>query len=129
MDCFLDFVRGLLNPDPEERWSASEAMKHPFITREQYKKPFNPRERSGVQSDADSEVSSSSTMRKSEQSDKAGGDKGGGQRNKLNFSEGAITGAINSDLLTTAQVDIKSGSFRPPILSVPDDYFKGFKFG
>lgn len=30
-ESFLDLLRGMLNIDPEERWSASEAIAHPFL--------------------------------------------------------------------------------------------------
>ena len=30
----ISFILGLLNPDPEERWTAEKALQHPFITSE-----------------------------------------------------------------------------------------------
>lgn len=41
-ECFLDFVRGLLQIDPELRWSPREALDHPFITRKEYLGPYVP---------------------------------------------------------------------------------------
>jgi dual specificity protein kinase YAK1 len=37
---FVDFVEGLLNLDPIQRWSPQQAAKHPFITGEKFTAPF-----------------------------------------------------------------------------------------
>ncbi|KAI9758861.1 MAG: Translation initiation factor 3 subunit c [Chaenotheca gracillima] len=39
---FIDFVRGLLNINPLERWSPQQAKLHPFITQSKYTGPFVP---------------------------------------------------------------------------------------
>lgn len=39
---FIDFVRGLLNVNPLERWSPQQAKLHPFITQQKYNGPFVP---------------------------------------------------------------------------------------
>lgn len=39
---FIDFVRGLLNINPLERWSPQQAKLHPFITQEKFTGPFVP---------------------------------------------------------------------------------------
>ncbi|KAK0565100.1 dual specificity protein kinase yak1 [Tilletia horrida] len=39
---FIDFVTGLLNMDPHERWTPQQAKLHPFITGEKLTKPFKP---------------------------------------------------------------------------------------
>lgn len=39
---FIDFVRGLLNINPLERWSPQQAKLHPFITQQKYTGPFVP---------------------------------------------------------------------------------------
>ena len=39
---FTDFVRGLLNINPLERWSPQQAKLHPFITQQKYTQPFVP---------------------------------------------------------------------------------------
>lgn len=39
---FIDFVRGLLNINPLERWSPHQAKLHPFITQQKYTGPFMP---------------------------------------------------------------------------------------
>lgn len=39
---FMDFVRGLLNINPLERWSPQQAKLHPFITQQKYTGPFVP---------------------------------------------------------------------------------------
>lgn len=40
---FVDFVEGLLNLDPIQRWSPQQAAKHPFITGEKFTGPFQVR--------------------------------------------------------------------------------------
>lgn len=42
LKCFIDFCSGLLRHDPNKRWTAAQALKHPFITHEQYTKPYVP---------------------------------------------------------------------------------------
>jgi dual specificity protein kinase YAK1 len=39
---FVDFVRGLLNINPLERWSPQQAKLHPFITQQKFTQPFIP---------------------------------------------------------------------------------------
>lgn len=39
---FIDFVRGLLNINPLERWSPQQAKLHPFITQAKFTGPFVP---------------------------------------------------------------------------------------
>ncbi|KZF22722.1 kinase-like protein [Xylona heveae TC161] len=39
---FTDFVRGLLNINPLERWTPQQAKLHPFITQQKYTGPFIP---------------------------------------------------------------------------------------
>ncbi|KAI8971757.1 kinase-like domain-containing protein [Mycotypha africana] len=39
---FIDFLQGLLNLNPIERWSPQQAKKHPFITGEEFIAPFQP---------------------------------------------------------------------------------------
>ena len=39
---FVDFVRGLLNINPLERWSPQQAKSHPFITQAKFTGPFVP---------------------------------------------------------------------------------------
>eukprot|EP00158_Paraphelidium_tribonemae_P007829 Partr_v1_DN28372_c0_g1_i2_m78822 putative dual-specificity tyrosine-(Y)-phosphorylation regulated kinase len=41
-ECFLDFIGGLLNLNPLERWSPYQARLHPFITGTDYTGPFMP---------------------------------------------------------------------------------------
>jgi serine/threonine protein kinase len=40
--CFADFVAGLLNLNPLERWNPYQAMQHPFITGKAFAGPFQP---------------------------------------------------------------------------------------
>jgi serine/threonine protein kinase len=37
---FIDFVQGLLNLNPIERWSPQQARLHPFITGEKFIRPY-----------------------------------------------------------------------------------------
>lgn len=39
---FIDFVRGLLNINPLERWSPQQAKTHPFITQQKFTGPWVP---------------------------------------------------------------------------------------
>ena len=39
---FLDFIKGLLNMNPLERWSPQQAIQHPFITGEKFTGPYMP---------------------------------------------------------------------------------------
>lgn len=39
---FIDFVRGLLNLNPLERWTPQQAKLHPFITQQKFTGPFTP---------------------------------------------------------------------------------------
>lgn len=41
-EAFIDFVRGLLNINPLERWSPQQAKLHPFITQQKFTGPFVP---------------------------------------------------------------------------------------
>ena len=41
-EAFIDFVQGLLNINPLERWSPQQARTHPFITQQKYTGPFQP---------------------------------------------------------------------------------------
>lgn len=39
---FIDFIRGLLNMNPLERWSPQQAKLHPFVTGDRFTGPFVP---------------------------------------------------------------------------------------
>uniref|UniRef100_V5GM75 Protein kinase n=2 Tax=Kalmanozyma brasiliensis (strain GHG001) TaxID=1365824 RepID=V5GM75_KALBG len=39
---FIDFVTGLLNMNPHERWTPQQAKLHPFISGDKFTKPFRP---------------------------------------------------------------------------------------
>lgn len=41
-EAFIDFVHGLLNINPLERWSPQQARTHPFITQQKFTGPFQP---------------------------------------------------------------------------------------
>ncbi|KXS15071.1 kinase-like protein [Gonapodya prolifera JEL478] len=42
---FVDFLRGLLNLNPLERWSPQQARSHPFVTGEKFTGPYVPQSR------------------------------------------------------------------------------------
>lgn len=42
-EAFIDFVHGLLNINPLERWTPQQARTHPFITQQKFTGPFQPR--------------------------------------------------------------------------------------
>jgi serine/threonine protein kinase len=42
LESFIDFLKGLFVLDPQHRWNAKMALKHPFITREKYQNKFIP---------------------------------------------------------------------------------------
>jgi hypothetical protein len=44
IDSYIDFLKGVLRIDKDARWTPSQAMEHPFITREQWSGPFEPRQ-------------------------------------------------------------------------------------
>ncbi|KAK9907302.1 hypothetical protein WJX75_001083 [Coccomyxa subellipsoidea] len=41
-EAFLDFLMGVLDLDPEVRWSPQQALRHPFLTGERFTGPFQP---------------------------------------------------------------------------------------
>ncbi|EGO25259.1 hypothetical protein SERLADRAFT_361038, partial [Serpula lacrymans var. lacrymans S7.9] len=56
---FIDFCQGLLNLNPIERWSPQQARMHPFITGENFTKPFSPNSQSTPQISSSSSSSGS----------------------------------------------------------------------
>lgn len=42
IDAFIDFLKGILRLDKDQRWTPQMAMEHPFITRKVYTTPFDP---------------------------------------------------------------------------------------
>lgn len=43
LDCFIDFLKGILRMDKEFRWTPSMALEHPFITRKMFTGHFEPK--------------------------------------------------------------------------------------
>ena len=41
--CFIDFLKGLLQFDPNKRWTPKEAMEHPFVKGEKFTQPYIPK--------------------------------------------------------------------------------------
>ncbi|KAI0645637.1 kinase-like protein [Trametes meyenii] len=56
---FIDFVQGLLNMNPIERWSPQQARQHPFITGEKWTGPWSPLSPTPSQQPSSSAASSS----------------------------------------------------------------------
>jgi serine/threonine protein kinase len=42
LECFVNFLKGLLTIDPKFRWNAKQALRHPFITKERFDGNYNP---------------------------------------------------------------------------------------
>lgn len=42
MDSFIDFLKGVLRLDKDQRWTPNMAMTHPFIARKVFTVPFEP---------------------------------------------------------------------------------------
>lgn len=76
VDAFIDFLKGVLRVDKDLRWSPSMAMEHPFITREVYSGPFEPRREQDKNSAQDTvgeeSMSERSTSSKDSKEHKAG---------------------------------------------------------
>ena len=43
LDCFIDFLKGILRIEKEFRWTPSMALEHPFITRTMFTGHFEPK--------------------------------------------------------------------------------------
>lgn len=71
IESFIDFIKGLLRFDPGTRWTATMAMKHPFISRMEFTGPYEPQadERqstNGLDTNEDSLSAHSSSSRDSQ---------------------------------------------------------------
>jgi len=42
LECFVNFLKGLLTIDPMYRWNAKQALRHPFITKERFDGNYYP---------------------------------------------------------------------------------------
>ena len=62
---FLDFLKGLLNLNPLERWSPLQAIQHPFITGEPFTGPYIPSEKTRNQHQSANKRSSDMGPKKS----------------------------------------------------------------
>lgn len=56
-EALSDFVRGLLNYNPFERWTPHQAAMHPFISRQRFVGPYSPQVTSQMPSQVPSQVS------------------------------------------------------------------------
>jgi dual specificity protein kinase YAK1 len=43
IEAFIDFLKGILRIDKDMRWTAGMALEHPFVTRETWTGPFEPK--------------------------------------------------------------------------------------
>ena len=60
MDAFIDFLKGVLRIDKDQRWTPQMAMTHPFIARETFSGHFEPRKDAPESEDSMSQRSFSS---------------------------------------------------------------------
>ncbi len=42
LESFVNFIKGLLTVNPQQRWNAKQALRHPFITKEKFEGYYNP---------------------------------------------------------------------------------------
>jgi len=52
IEAFIDFLKGILRIDKDTRWTPLMAMEHPFITRETFNGPFEPKRNEEKTSDS-----------------------------------------------------------------------------
>jgi len=132
--CFLDFVKGTLHIDPRKRWTPNMSKQHPFISRNNYEGPFVPERgnspRMSSQSsirdpDDNSDSSSVSRINKSDEMyEKLGSCPSQILRDPTDFT---FSKGFKKELSEEKKQEIfNSRSYRPPILSLDDEYFKGF---
>ncbi len=74
IEAFIDFLKGILRIDKDSRWTPQMAMEHPFITRETFTGPFEPRREQTSSHDTHGEdtMSEQSTSSKDSKDYKAG---------------------------------------------------------
>ena len=72
MDAFIDFLKGILRLDRDQRWTPSMAMEHPFITREVYIGHFEPRREMPSDTFGEDSMSERSSSSKDSKDYKAG---------------------------------------------------------
>jgi hypothetical protein len=134
-ECFVDFIKGIFNIDPRKRWTADMSRQHPFISRKKYEGPFVPkREQRPVvtQSSIDEhdENSDSSSVTGRNKSDEMYEKLGSCPSQILRDpSEFAFNKSSKKPISEEKKKEIfNNRSYRPPILSLDVEYFKGFNF-
>lgn len=133
-ECFTDFCKGVLQLDPRKRWTPHMATQHPFISRNKYEGPFKPTPEvkskpssTNVGTDEDEGNSDSSSVSRRNRSDE--------MYEKLGSCPSQILRDPSDSIFNKfAKKDVKpdhanillTKSYRPPILSLEIEYFKGF---
>jgi hypothetical protein len=135
-ECFVDFVKGLLQMDPRKRWTASMSRQHPFISRKNYEGPFTPKvEKPPVPAqnhsiDEHDEHSDSSSVSRRNRSDDMYDKMGSCPSQILRDPPDQLFNKSNKKPISEKkrQEIFNNRSYRPPILSLDVEYFKGFNF-
>jgi serine/threonine protein kinase len=149
MRAFIDFLKGVLRINKDLRWTPNMAKEHPFITRALFEGNFEPERE--VERISSSNETGDDTMSELSNSSKSSKDynKVGSCPSKILYPQTAsipqyLQSNSSSFIQQPSQLSggITSGnqfvfhnfnqqvqSTRPPILSIPDEYFKGFMFG
>jgi len=136
-ECFVDFLKGILKIDPRDRWTASMSCQHPFISRKKYEGPFQPKREETKQpvvntqttvDDGEDNNSDSSSVSRKNKSDEMYDKLGSWPSQILRDPKDNIFQRFGKkDISSEKQKQILTNrSYRPPILSLEIDYFKGF---
>lgn len=133
--CFVDFIKGVLQIDPRRRWTPTMSTQHPFILRKKYEGPFVPtRDPSPMISqhsmDEKEENSDSSSVSRKNRSDEIYDKLGSCPSQLLRDPPDGIFNKVSKQNLSDAKMQdiFNNKSYRPPILSLDVEYFKGFNF-
>lgn len=134
-ECFVDFLKGVLHLDPRQRWTPNMSRQHPFISRKKYEGPFIPlREESPmyttVSGDGGDENSDSSSISRRNKSDEMYDKLGSCPSQLLRDPPDNIFNKFNKKDISSQKMQeiFYNKSYRPPILSLEVEYFKGFNF-
>ena len=134
-ECFVDFLKGILHIDPRRRWTPNMGRQHPFISRKKYEGPFVPkREESPMYSshsiDERDENSDSSSVSRRNKSDEMYEKMGSCPSQLLRDPPDNIFNKFAKKGIPPEKMHemFNNKSYRPPILSLEVDYFKGFNF-
>jgi serine/threonine protein kinase len=133
--CFVDFIKGLLMLDPRSRWTPSMTQQHPFISRKKYEGPFVPKRETNLMMrsipvEDHEENSDSSSISRKNRSDEMYDKLGSCPSQLLRDPTDNIFNKFSKKGISESQIKemMNNKSYRPPIISLEVDYFKGFNF-